>query len=67
MVSVLQDYITFMTSKNFDYKMFTREKMVCMTIRYCLFKIVMLQKIRRNKDASHKQNFTFLRNKDSYI
>jgi len=29
--------------------------MVCMSIRYCLFKTVMLQKIRKNKDASNKQ------------
>jgi len=26
-----------------------------MSIRYCLFKIVLQQKIRKNKDASHKQ------------
>jgi len=28
--------------------------MVCMTIRLSLFKVVMLQKIRKNKDASYK-------------
>jgi len=29
--------------------------MVCMSIRYCLFKSVTLQKIRKNKDESHKE------------
>ena len=28
--------------------------MVCMSVTYCLFKIVMLQKIK-NTDTSHKQ------------
>ena len=29
-------------------------EMVCASIRHCLFNIVMLQKMRKNKDASHK-------------
>jgi len=29
-------------------------EMVYMTIRFCSFKINMLQKMRKNKDASHK-------------
>jgi len=29
-------------------------EIVCMSIRYCLFQIVMLQKIIKNKDESHK-------------
>jgi len=28
-------------------------EMVCMSIRYCLFMIIMIQKTRKNKDASH--------------
>jgi len=33
--------------------------MVSMSIKFCLFKIVILQKIRKNKDASLKQGHFF--------
>jgi len=53
-VSVLQDYTNFITSQNLDYKMFKmRWKWSVWFIRYCLFEIVTLQKIRKNKDANH--------------
>jgi len=43
-----------MTSKNTDYNVYDEMEMVCMSIRYCLFKIITLQKIKKNTEASHK-------------
>jgi len=37
----------------FQY-VYDETEMVCVSVRYCLFKIVMLQKIKKNKDASRK-------------
>ena len=64
-VSVLQDYTTFMTSKNTDYNVYDEMEMVCKSIRYCLFKIITLQKIK--KQGGKSQIRTFLRIKESKI
>jgi len=54
-VSALQDYNTFMSSQNLITKRLQLDWNDLYVYKMLLVKIVMLQKIRKNMDASHNQ------------
>ena len=48
------------------YVVYMSVYVVCIYVKYCLFKVLMLQKIRKNKDASLTLR-TFRKSKDNNI